>query len=404
MVYVSGEATAISGDVLAAATSSRTCNVNDNLWHYFRNTSGQIIAAINSNNQDLGDVTLTVTVNATPNSHGTGGMGHAAMCNGTAELSLRRYYTVSTTKTPSSGVTSIRLFFTSSGGSDDYSDYTATINTKISLGYPYTQCYGTTSVSTDLAISRNKVKDITLKPANNSPVTALAPSGTTVYEFDLAPANLRLSANSSTNITTAGPTEYYWHTNGGIGEPLPLELVSFTGWNQGSVNKLQWITASELNSDKFEIEKSTVSGVWNTIGDVRAAGNSNIKLTYNFTDNNPVVGDNYYRLKMIDIDGTFKYSNTINIPISEAITNGFAGVYPNPTGGNLNVEIQSIALYDTKLTVHDVLGKKVFEKPITLSKGLNTMQFDFSQLAQGTYIIQFADADGKLHTTKFVKD
>jgi hypothetical protein len=186
--------------------------------------------------------------------------------------------------------------------------------------------------------------------------------------------------------------------------PLPVELVSFIGWNENNINKLQWVTASELNSDKFEIEKSTVSGVWNTIGDVRAAGNSNIKLTYNFTDNNPVVGDNYYRLKMIDIDGTFKYSNTINIPISEAITNGFAGVYPNPTGGELNVDIQSVGLYDTYVSVYDVLGKTIFEKPVTIVRGMNKLQFNFNQLAKGTYILRFADAQGKLHTAKFVKD
>jgi hypothetical protein len=186
--------------------------------------------------------------------------------------------------------------------------------------------------------------------------------------------------------------------------PLPVELVSFIGWNENNINKLQWVTASELNSDKFEIEKSTVSGVWNTIGDVRAAGNSNIKLTYNFTDNNPVVGDNYYRLKMIDIDGTFKYSNTINIPISEAITNGFAGVYPNPTGGELNVDIQSVGLYDTYVSVYDVLGKTIFEKPVTIVRGMNKLQFNFNQLAKGTYILRFADAQGTLHSTKFVKD
>ncbi|HNE51145.1 MAG TPA: T9SS type A sorting domain-containing protein, partial [Chitinophagales bacterium] len=178
----------------------------------------------------------------------------------------------------------------------------------------------------------------------------------------------------------------------------------FTGWNQGNVNKLKWVTASEFNTAYYEIQRSVVSGAWDVIGQKLAAGNSNAQLTYDFTDNNPVIGDNYYRLKMVDKDGTFKYSNVIDIPISEAVVNNFTRIYPNPTGGNLNVEIQSIALYDTKLTVHDVLGKKVFEKPITLSKGLNTMQFDFSQLAQGTYIIQFADADGKLHTTKFVKD
>jgi hypothetical protein len=107
---------------------------------------------------------------------------------------------------------------------------------------------------------------------------------------------------------------------------------------------------------------------------------------------------------MIDLDGTFKYSNTINIPISEAITNGFIGVYPNPTGGELNVDIQSVGLYDTYVSVYDVLGKTIFEKPVTIVRGMNKLQFNFNQFAKGTYILRFADAQGTLHSTKFVKD
>ncbi len=186
--------------------------------------------------------------------------------------------------------------------------------------------------------------------------------------------------------------------------PLPVELLSFTGWNQGVVNKLQWITASEQNTSKFVIEKNIGTGVWNTIGERTAAGNSNQQLTYDFADNDPTVGDNYYRLRVIDNDGIFSLSNVINIPISEAVVNNFSRVYPNPTGGQLNVEIQSTGAYDAKVLVYDVIGKKVYEKPSALVKGLNTLQFDFSQLAKGTYVLQFSDKDGKLHSTKFVKE
>ena len=197
---------------------------------------------------------------------------------------------------------------------------------------------------------------------------------------------------------------FYIHPNRFPFAPLPVELVSFTGWNAGSVNRLRWVTASELNTDYFEIQKSVLTGVWESLGRKTAAGNSNAQLTYDFTDNNPVIGDNYYRLKIVDKDGSFKYSNVIDIPISEAVVNNFSRLYPNPTSGNLNVEIQSISLYDTKLSVYNSIGEAVFEKPVTLVKGLNTIHLDFSRVAQGVYIMQFADADGKLHTTKFVKD
>jgi len=94
----------------------------------------------------------------------------------------------------------------------------------------------------------------------------------------------------------------------------------------------------------------------------------------------------------------------INIPLGEVVANSFTKIYPNPTGGKLNVDIQSTSAYNTKINVFDMLGKVLYEKPATLAKGLNTLQFDFSQLAKGSYILQFSDVDAKIHTTKFVKD
>ena len=186
--------------------------------------------------------------------------------------------------------------------------------------------------------------------------------------------------------------------------PLPVELISFTGWNQGTVNRLQWVTATELNTSKFVIEKSVDQGVWSVIGEKTAAGNSSQRLTYDFTDNSPIVGNNYYRLKVVDLDNTFSYSNTINIPVGEALVNNFTRIYPNPTNGLLNVEIQSTDIYDTKIVAYDAIGKKVLDQSSSLNKGLNTLQLDFSQFANGSYILQFSDITRKIHTTKFVKD
>lgn len=185
---------------------------------------------------------------------------------------------------------------------------------------------------------------------------------------------------------------------------LPVEFVSFTGWNSGNVNQLQWKTASESNTLKYIIEKSLDGRTYTAIGEKPAAGNSSQLLTYDFTDNNPVIGNNYYRLKVIDIDSKFNYSNVVNIPISEAVTNNFTRVYPNPTSGKLNVDIQSTSIYDTKVIVYDVVGNNIFEQNTYLVKGLNTLQFDFPTLAKGTYILSFTDSIGKSHITKFVKD
>ena len=84
---------------------------------------------------------------------------------------------------------------------------------------------------------------------------------------------------------------------------LPVELTKFTGYNDGDVNVLNWTTASELNSLKFEVEKSLDAINFTYIGERPAAGNSSLPLNYSLVDEHPIVGNNYYRLKMIDMDG-----------------------------------------------------------------------------------------------------
>ncbi|MBL0079908.1 MAG: immunoglobulin domain-containing protein [Bacteroidetes bacterium] len=169
VVYVSGETAPISGDVLATTTSTSTCLVSDNNWHYFRNSSGQIIAAINSNGQNLGDVTVAVTIETVPHDisylsprHGNGGVNISYPdCEDHPELSMRRWYTITPTNQPGAGSPStIRLFFTT----EDYTNYTTEISSWITT-YPatnYNSCYGTTSNVGDLAVSKNELSDIVI--------------------------------------------------------------------------------------------------------------------------------------------------------------------------------------------------------------------------------------------------
>ncbi|MBK7639601.1 MAG: T9SS type A sorting domain-containing protein [Bacteroidetes bacterium] len=144
--------------------------------------------------------------------------------------------------------------------------------------------------------------------------------------------------------------------------------------------------------------------VWNSIGERAAAGNSSIQIQYDFNDYSPIQGNNYYRLKMMDIDGTVSFSKIINIPLGVKEDNGFARVYPNPTSGNLNVEIQSTTNFETNVIAYDLVGKKIYDQKTSIEKGLNTLQIDFSNFASGVYVLQFSDVKGKIRTTKFVKE
>ena len=184
---------------------------------------------------------------------------------------------------------------------------------------------------------------------------------------------------------------------------LPVELLSFTGYNAGDYNRIDWITASEINSSKFIVEKSTDGLHWVYLGEKAAAGNSSVQLTYSLNDYSPTQGNNYYRLKMVDLDNTYKYSNTINIPVNGTLVNAIVSIYPNPVSNMMNVDIQSTSNTETDITIYDVLGQIVIKKPLSLLKGINKLQFDCTTLAQASYVVQFTDNLGKTHTQKFIK-
>ena len=107
---------------------------------------------------------------------------------------------------------------------------------------------------------------------------------------------------------------------------------------------------------------------------------------------------------MIDLDGSFTYSNTINIKLNDVLADNIVNLYPNPTTGLLNVELQSTMACNTVLTVYDLLGSVVAQDTRQIEKGLNVLKLNFGVLPRGTYVLHFKDAKGVVHTGRFVKD
>ncbi len=89
---------------------------------------------------------------------------------------------------------------------------------------------------------------------------------------------------------------------------LPVTFTRYDVQKQGSTALIQWATAQEQNSRDFTVERSADGNGYTAIGSVAAAGNSNLPQTYSFTDNMPLAGKNYYRLKQSDLDGQFIYT------------------------------------------------------------------------------------------------
>jgi hypothetical protein len=124
------------------------------------------------------------------------------------------------------------------------------------------------------------------------------------------------------------------------GSPLPVELISFVGWNDGDVNELEWVTATELNNELFVIERSADAINFVELGTVDGNGTTNYEITYNFTDFTPIQGVNYYRLKQIDFDGTFEYSSIIAVEVEGGVTKtSIVKLHPNPANELINMQL-----------------------------------------------------------------
>ncbi len=190
---------------------------------------------------------------------------------------------------------------------------------------------------------------------------------------------------------------------------LPVELLSFTGYHDGENNVLNWSTASEKNADQFLVEKSRDGISYTVIGVVGANGNSRELQQYSFLDTDVWTGDNYYRLRIVDMDGKYKYSNAINIAIEKISSpdtkTSLLYVYPNPTDSKTRVEMfvnEMSADFEIKVT--NILGQNMHSEFMTFSRGKVSFDIDATKYAQGTYIISVTNKNtSESLDAKFVK-
>ncbi len=180
--------------------------------------------------------------------------------------------------------------------------------------------------------------------------------------------------------------------------PVPITILDFEVVKKGNMAQLNYATLYEYNNKGFEIQRSTDSKVWQNIGFINSKadnGNSNTRLNYTYLDAAPLNGQNFYRLKQIDFDGSFEYSPTRSTWFSNEKTDIM--VFPNPASENVYV---SNLIGNEKVFVYDLLGNVVFEIKATQT----TLNISFSNLSLGIYNIVIIDAKGLVSTHKIVKN
>ncbi len=172
---------------------------------------------------------------------------------------------------------------------------------------------------------------------------------------------------------------------------LPVELLDFTGYANGAVNDLKWTTATEINNSHFEIESSKDGLNFRNIGTVEGNGNSSIEIEYDFTDERPHLVT-YYRLKQVDFDGTFSYSDVIKI-VRKTTSIAIENVFPSPTRGNTTVQFIGARDAEVTISVIDVVGRTHSSQLFQAIEGENQTEIDFSSFASGIYFIMLETND-----------
>lgn len=173
--------------------------------------------------------------------------------------------------------------------------------------------------------------------------------------------------------------------------PTPVELSSFIGTVNNSTVELSWTTASEVNNRGFEVEKKNAKwkseeGKWEKIGFVNGNGTTTETQSYSFADNNLSSGKYLYRLKQIDFDGTFEYSNEVEVIVSFPEKFELSQNYPNPFNPSTKIKYQIATSNPVSLKIYDVLGNEVATLVNEIqSTGNYEVTFDASSLSSGTY-------------------
>jgi hypothetical protein len=184
--------------------------------------------------------------------------------------------------------------------------------------------------------------------------------------------------------------------------PLPIQLINFSATPSNNYVHLNWTTASETNNDYFTIESSNDAVNFKEVSRLSGAGNSNSILTYSSVDTNPYSGVSYYRLKQVDYDGNFVYSDleVVNMNVLSEVD---MVVSPNPVIGSLDIRLDSDNFANPTIEVRDVQGRILLTKKnlsMSIGKPLNV---DLSELPQGLYFIQ-ASENGKSISKRIVKN
>jgi len=183
---------------------------------------------------------------------------------------------------------------------------------------------------------------------------------------------------------------------------VPVELTSFTAVANEDDVILNWSTATELNNFGFEVQRSVAGNEFATVGFVNGHGTTTEAKDYRFVDANLTAGNYTYRLKQVDFNGTFAYSDEVNAEVTSPAQFELAQNYPNPFNPATTIRFALSESGNIKLTVYNLVGEQVavlidgFKE-----KGVHTINFNASELNSGVYVYKI-ETNGFVQSRKMI--
>ena len=226
---------------------------------------------------------------------------------------------------------------------------------------------------------------------NNGNVTGAGGYGkVSIAMSNVANATVRVTMSNSLNQQVWGVDEFKVFSSAGAA--LPVELARFGAAAEGNSVRLAWATASEKNSESFEVQRSADGKTYAVVGKQAAAGSSSSLLEYEYRDGRPLPGLAYYRLRQVDADGSSAYSPVATV---RARAGAETLAYPNPTTGLVRLPAMA---GPARFRLLDAVGR-----PVLQGAAASDSQLDLGPLPRGTFWLELTDAAGR-HVQRLVRE
>ncbi len=197
-------------------------------------------------------------------------------------------------------------------------------------------------------------------------------------------------ANAAQNsVTLNGLNDLSWFTPAPSNAALPIILASFTATCANNQVTLNWQTKQEQNTNRFEVQSSIGGSIWTTLASVNAKGNSSTPVDYSYTDISS--GRKFYRLRIVDNDGSFSLSPVETVDCSDkkwTIT-----ARPNPVRDNLELVLNGINRHSIKVEMVNASGQIVWQQQVSLTNQYRRIAIPVQQLASGSYFIHIKEPE-----------